>query len=154
MPCHVSMAADSQPLIINIKRMSLDTALRIAQAAIKECRKQGVQVGVTVLDRGGNAQAVLRDVLAPDITLEISRQKAYTAMSFNSETSKLTNRFTAPFSVGKVNGLVMSAGGVPIHMGGTLLGGVGVSGAPSGTTDEKCAKAGVEEVSGDLELAE
>jgi uncharacterized protein GlcG (DUF336 family) len=150
----VVSAAEDQPLLINIKRMSMETALRIAQAAIKECRKQGVQVAVTVIDRGGHAQAVLRDVLAPDVTLTISKQKAYTAMAFNATTSSLEGRFKSPFSVGKVEGLVMSPGGVPIQVGGTLLGGVGVSGAPSGEVDEKCAKAGVDDVAGDLELAE
>jgi uncharacterized protein GlcG (DUF336 family) len=149
-----SQAADDQPLLVNIKRMSMETALRIAQGAIKECRKQGVQIAVTVVDRGGHAQAVLRDVLAPDITLTISKQKAHTAMAFNSATSSLEGRFKSPFSVGKVEGLVMSAGGVPIQVGGSIIGGVGVSGAPSGETDEKCARAGVEEVKGDLELAE
>lgn len=148
------IAADDQPLMINIKKMSMETALNIAQAAIKACRKQGVQVAVTVIDRGGHAQAVLRDVLAPDITLTISKQKAYTAMAFNSTTSSLEGRFKSPFSVAKVDGLIMSAGGVPIQVGGTLLGGVGVSGAPSGKVDESCAKAGIDAVAGDLELAE
>ncbi len=150
----VSFAAEEQPLLVNIKRMSMETAQRIAVAAIKQCRKEGVQIAVTVVDRGGHAQAVLRDVLAPDVTLKISKQKAYTAMAFNSATSSLEGRFKSPFSVGKVQGLVMSAGGVPIQVGGSIVGGVGVSGAPSGETDEKCARAGVEEVSGDLELAE
>lgn len=148
------VAADDQPLMINIKKMSMETALNIAQAAIKSCRKQGVQVAVTVVDRGGHAQAVLRDVLAPDITLTISKQKAYTAMAFNSNTSSLEGRFKSPFSVAKVDGLIMSAGGMPIQVGGTLLGGVGVSGAPSGAVDESCAKAGIDAVAGDLELAE
>lgn len=146
-------SAEEQPMLVNIKRLSMETALEIAKAAIAQCREEGVQVAVTVLDRGGHPQAVLRDVLAPDLTLTISRQKAYTAMSFNSATSAMENRFETPFSVGKVEGLVFSAGGVPINAGGTILGGVGVSGAPSGQTDEKCARAGVEAVLADLEMA-
>lgn len=145
--------ADEQPLLVDIKRLSMETALRIAQATIDACRKEGVQIAVTVMDRGGHPQVVLRDVLAPDLTLTISRQKAYTAMSFNAATSSMESRFTAPFSVGKVEGLVFSAGGVPINAGGTILGGVGVSGAPSGVTDEKCAQAGVDVVMADLEMA-
>jgi uncharacterized protein GlcG (DUF336 family) len=47
----------------------------------------------------------------------------------------------------------MSAGGVPIQVGGALLGGVGVSGAPSGETDQACAQAGVEAVQVDLEMS-
>jgi uncharacterized protein GlcG (DUF336 family) len=144
--------AEEQPLTVSIKRLSLETATRIAQAAIKECRKQGVQITVTVIDRGGHAQVVLRDVLAMDITLPISKQKAHTAMAFNTPLSQMEGRFKGSYQVPKIDGLVVSAGGVPINIGGTILGGVGVSGAPSGEIDEECANAGVEAVRDDLEL--
>ena len=147
-----AVQAADQPLTVDIKRLSLDTALRIAQATIEQCRKEGVQIAVTVVDRGGHPQVVLRDVLATDITLPISQQKAHTAMAFNSPTSQLEDRFTKPFAVAKMDGLLMSAGGLPINIGGNILGGVGVSGAPSGLTDEKCAQAGIDAVSADLEM--
>lgn len=142
-----------EPVVVPIKRMGMEIAQQIAQAAIEQCRKEGVQVAVTVVDRGGHPQVVLRDVLAMDLTLTISRQKAYSALSFNSATSALEERFTTPFAVPKIDGLVVSAGGLPITAGGTILGGVGVSGAPSGETDEKCAQAGIDAVSADLEMA-
>ncbi len=148
----VSAAQAEDPPVVSIKRLSMEMALQIAQGAIEQCRKEGVQVAVTVVDRGGHPQAVLRDVLAMDLTLNISRQKAYTAMSFNTPTSALEERFTTPFSVPKIDGLVVSAGGLPISAGGTILGGVGVSGAPSGETDEKCAKAGIDAVIAELEM--
>ena len=144
--------ASDQPLTVNIKRLSMETALRIAQAAIAQCRKEGVQIAVTVVDRGGHEQVVLRDVLAMDITLPISKQKAHTAMAFNTPLSQLESRFTKPFMVAKLDGLIVSAGGLPINIGGNILGGVGVSGAPSGLTDEKCAKAGIDAVAADLEM--
>lgn len=146
------VAAADQPMTVNIKRLSMETALRIAQGAIEQCRKEGVQIAVTVVDRGGHPQVVLRDVLAMDITLPISQQKAHTAMAFNTPLSQLEGRFTKPFQVPKLDGLVVSAGGLPINIGGNILGGVGVSGAPSGETDEKCAKAGIDAVSADLEM--
>jgi uncharacterized protein GlcG (DUF336 family) len=149
----IQAAEGGQPVLVDIKRMSLDTALKLAQAAIQTCRKEGVQVAVTVVDRGGHAQVVLRDVLAQDLTLVISKQKAYTAMTFNSVTSTMVGRFKDPFSIGKIDGIVISAGGVPINAGGNIIGGVGVSGAPSGETDEKCAKAGLAAVLDDLEMA-
>ena len=145
--------AEEPPLTINIKRLSLETAMRIGQAAIAECRKQGVQIAVTVVDRGGHPQVMLRDVLAMDITVEISKKKAHTAMAFNSATSALVNRFKTPYSVPKIDSLIVSAGGVPINIGGNIMGGVGVSGAPDGKVDESCAKAGLEAVKDDLELA-
>lgn len=144
--------AEESP-IIPIKRLSMETAQRIAQAAVLACREEGVQVAATVVDRGGHPQAVLRDVLAMDLTLTISQQKAYTALSFNSSTSALEGRFEGAYGVPKIDGLVVSAGGLPITAGGTILGGVGVSGAPSGETDEKCAQAGIDAVSDDLEMA-
>ena len=147
-----SQAAEQQPLLVEIKRMSLDTALRMGKAAIDACRKAGVQVAVTVVDRGGHPQVVLRDVLAQDLTLTISKQKAYTAMTFNMTTSKMKGRFTDPFSIGKVEGIVISAGGIPVTAGGTIIGGIGVSGAPSGKTDEQCAQAGIDAIIDDLEM--
>jgi uncharacterized protein GlcG (DUF336 family) len=141
-----------QPVLIAIKRMSLDTALKAARAAIDACRKEGVQVTVTVLDRGGHAQVVLRDVLAPDLALAVSRAKAYAAVSFVLPTSQLEDRFTTPFGPPAVGGLVTGPGAVPIQAGGELVGAIGVSGAPSGHTDERCARAAVEAILEDLEL--
>jgi len=140
------------PLTVDIKRMSLETALRIGQAAIDKCRKEGVQVTVTVVDRGGHAQVVLRDTLSMDISIAISRKKAYTAMEFNAPTSELVTRFPGAYSVPKLDELLMSPGGIPINVGGNIIGGIGVSGAPSGVTDEACAQAGLAAVRDDLEM--
>lgn len=145
-----AVPADDQPLTVNLPRLSMETALRVAQATVEACRKEGVQVAATVVDRGGHPQVVLRDVLAPDLTLTISRQKAYTAVSFNTATSGLADRAGSPLAY--TDGLAMFAGGVPIQAAGVLVGAVGVSGAPSGETDEKCASAGVAAVQDDLDL--
>ncbi len=144
--------ADEEALTIPVKRLKLETALKIAQAAIAQCRKEGVQIAVTVVDRGGHAQVVLRDVLAMDITLPVSKQKAHTAMAFNTPLSELQKRFTGSYGVAKLDGLMVSAGGIPINIAGSILGGIGVSGAPSGITDEKCAIAGLDAVRDDLEM--
>ena len=145
-------AKAEHPVLVNIKRMSFDTALRIGKAAIDKCRKEGVQVTVTVIDRGGDAQVVLRDTLSMDISIPISHKKAYTAMEFNAPTSELENRFPGAYSVPKLDELLMSAGGIPINIGGNIIGGIGVSGAPSGLTDEACAQAGLAAVREDLEM--
>lgn len=149
-PFAAARAAD-QPLLVRTPQLSMDTALAIARATIQACRAKGVSVAATVIDRGGNAQVVLRDTLAARLTLEVSRQKAYAALSFNSPTSALGERADTP--LGRIPGLLMSAGGLPVHAGGQLLGAVGVSGAPSGATDEACAKAGLAAVQDELDLA-
>ncbi len=144
-------AEEDEAMVISVKRLTMETALTIAQESVKACRAKGIQVGVTVVDRSGNTQVVLRDVLAPDITVPVSYQKAYTAVSFSAATSALKRQ--ANSSLAHVENMFFGAGGLLIQAGGQILGGVGVSGAPGGDTDEECAKAGIKAVSDDLEMS-
>lgn len=144
-----SLAAAEAPLI-NLKRLSLDAALKIAQGAVLACRAKGIQVGVTVVDRDGTPQVMLRDTVAPPITETISKMKAVTAVNFSVATSALAQRADTP--IGRVPGLAMSPGGIPIEVGGAIVGGVGVSGAPDGKTDEECAVLGAKPMIEEIEL--
>jgi uncharacterized protein GlcG (DUF336 family) len=144
-------AAAEDVAMVSLKRLTLDMAVKVAQGAIAACREKGIQIGVTVVDRDGTVQVTLRDTIAAPITVPISKMKAFTAVNFNAATSALGSRADSP--IGRIDGLVMSAGGVPIQVGGSLVAGVGVSGAPAGETDEECAQAGVDAVMEDLELA-
>ncbi len=145
-----AMAEDDQ-LSVPVYRLTLDAANSVAQAAIDECRKQGIQAGVTVVDRNGIVQVALRDTLAPQITLPISKGKALAAVNFGVSTADLADRANTP--IGRVPGLVMSQGGLLIQAAGNNFGAVGVSGAPSGATDEECAQAGVNAIQDDLEMS-
>jgi uncharacterized protein GlcG (DUF336 family) len=149
--CASAPVAAGDALVVSVKRLSLDTAVKLAQASIAACREKGVQIGVTVVDRDGTVQVQLRDTIAAPITGPISKMKAFTAANFNAATSAMTARADTP--IGRIDGLVMSAGGLPIQVGGALIGAVGVAGNPEGATDEACAKAGLDKVSEDLELA-
>ncbi len=144
--------ADDNSLYLPIKRMTMETANAIAMAAVLECRKQGVQATATVVDKNGIVQAVVRDTLAPPVSITVSRSKAYTSANFSIATSGLERQ--ASSALANVPGLMMGAGGVLVEAGGTIYGAVGVSGAPSGVTDEECAKAGIAAVIDDLEMAE
>jgi uncharacterized protein GlcG (DUF336 family) len=146
----ISPAMAEEEMVVNIKRLSMETTQAMAAAAIEACRKEGINVGVTVVDRNGIPQVMLRDTLAAHLTIEISKRKAYTAANFNAATSTLEDR--ADTAVGRFDDLIMSAGGVPINVGGFIYGGIGVSGAPSGETDEMCAQAGLDAVAEDLEM--
>lgn len=153
--CGLSMPLASsaeEAMTVQVKRLSLSTATAMAQSAVKACEQEGIQIGVTVVDRNGIPQVVLRNTVAPPITLPISRGKAYAAVMFNVSTSQLADRANTP--IGRVPGVVMSPGAVPVQVGGSLFGAIGVSGAPSGETDEMCAQAGLDAVIDDLEMAE
>jgi len=145
-------ADDDEALTLSIKRLSSEAALTIAQAAMLECRKQGYQATATVVDKNGIIQAVVRDTLAPPVSINISKAKAYTAVNFSADTSSMESRQNS--AVGQSDGVLMSAGGVVINVAGTIYGAVGVSGAPSGMTDEACAKAGVRAIAEELEMAD
>jgi uncharacterized protein GlcG (DUF336 family) len=142
--------AEDEVSMVSTKRMSMPTALMIARATVDACTELGIQVGVTVVDREGIIQVTLRDTIAAQITVPISHRKAYTAANFNSPTSALDDRANSP--IGRAPMILMSAGGLPIEVGGSLVGAVGVSGAPSGETDEQCAQAGIDAVIDDLEM--
>ncbi len=147
------LLAQADPVVVKIPRLTLEAAEKIALATVAACRKEGIQIGVTVVDRSGDAMVVLRDTLAPRVTLEVSRQKAFTAVNFNAPLSTLEDRFTKPFSVGKIDGLVFSAGGIPIEAAGNIVGAVGVSGAATGEQDEACAREGIKSIAFELETA-
>jgi uncharacterized protein GlcG (DUF336 family) len=151
--CAPLLAQAETPMLIKIPRLTLEASERVAQAAVAACRKQGIQIGVTVVDRSGDAMVFMRDTLAPRVTIEISRQKAYTAVNFNAPLSAMEDRFTKPFAVGKVDGLVFSAGAIPIEAAGNIVGAVGVSGAATGEQDEACAREGLKAIAFDLDMA-
>lgn len=143
-------AASQTAAPLAVRDMSMGLANAIALGVIEQCRKDGFQVSATVVNRAGQVMAVLRDDMAGPHTLDSSRRKAYSAASFKTTTTVLGERVsaapTAPGSVKDINDIVVLAGGVPITVGGAVIGAVGVGGAPTGTADEVCAKAGIAKV--------
>ena len=142
-----AMAGDDA--LVTYKSLSLDVALEAAQAALKKCRDNGFQVVGVVVDRFGQPQVLLRDRYAGLPAADIAIAKAYTALSFRSSTTDLAKSVrSGQFSpeLARMPRLAMLAGGLVIETGGTLLGGIGVSGAPGGDKDEECARAGLDAV--------
>lgn len=130
-----------------------ETALTAAQAALKFCRNAGWQVTVVVVDRSAMPVAVLRDRYAGFHTIDAGIGKARTAVSFKSPTGQLAERTQAgkPESgIRGIPGIVMVGGGLPIEATGSLVGGIGVSGAPGGENDERCAEAGIKAIEDQL----
>ena len=139
----------------SIKLLTPETALKAAQAALKKCRDNGFQATVAVVDRMGVAQVLLRDRFAGPHTVDMARAKAWTAVSFRTNTTALAEATQAgrPQSgIRQLPGVAAVGGGLMIEAGGGLLGGIGVSGAPGGKEDDACAAAGVAAIRDDLEF--
>jgi uncharacterized protein GlcG (DUF336 family) len=134
---------------VTYKSLSPEVALEAAQAALKQCRSDGFQVAVAVVDRFGQPQVMLRDRYAGLPAAETATSKAYTALSFHAATSDLARSIksgTMDSGLARLPHVAMLAGGLVIEAAGTLLGGIGVSGAPGGDKDEACAKAGLDAI--------
>ncbi len=143
-----AMAADDEALV-SFKVMTPETAMELAQATLADCRKRGFQVAVAVVDRFGVMQVMLRDRFAGPHTPETARRKAWTAVSFRTDTTSMvavTKAGEPQAGVRHVPNALMIGGGLPVEAGGSMVGAIGVSGAPGGELDDACALAGIEAV--------
>ena len=138
-----------------VKTLTPETALKAAQAALKSCRERGFQATVAVVDRMGVVQVLLRDRFAGPHTTDMATAKAYTAVSFRTNTTALAEA-TQPgrpaSGIRNRPGFAAVGGGLMIEAGGSLLGAIGVSGAPGGREDDACAAAGIAAIREDIEL--
>ncbi|HYD61616.1 MAG TPA: heme-binding protein [Noviherbaspirillum sp.] len=138
-----------------IKLMTPETALKAALAGLKKCRDAGYQVAVAVVDRTGQTQVVLRDRFAGMHTPDAAVSKAWTAVSFKSNTTQFaeaTQSGKAASGIRHIPNVLAIGGGMMIEAGGSLYGAIGISGAPSGEADDMCARAGIAAVTEDLEM--
>jgi len=149
------LAAAAEPATYAVRQLTTESALKAAQAALASCRASGYQVSVAVVDRQGLLQAQLRDRFAGPHTIEVSLDKAWTAASTRTSTAEV-QRITRPgeplAALRNVPRITALGGGIPIEAAGSLLGAIGVSGAPGGEADEACAKAGIAAIADDLEF--
>lgn len=147
-----AFAADAT---FTVKVLTPQTALKAAQAALAGCRAGGYQVTVAIVDRMGVVQVLLRDRFAGPHTVEMASAKAYTAVSFRTNTTELAE-MTQPgrpqSGIRNRPGVAAVGGGLMIEAGGSLLGAIGVSGAPGAREDDACAAAGIAAIRDELEL--
>lgn len=148
-------AVCAQEAVFQTKSLTPETALVAAKAAMEACRKQGYQVAVAVVDRGGLAQVMLRDRFAGAHTVEVASNKAWTAASFRTSTAAIAVETQAGKPMSGLRNLpkfLAAGGGLTIEAGGTLLGAIGVSGSPGGEADAACAAAGIKTISDAIEF--
>jgi uncharacterized protein GlcG (DUF336 family) len=145
-------AAPAQAQLLNHKDLSLATALTIAQTALDKCTSEGYGCSVVVVDRAGETIVALKGDTASPHTMENARRKAYTAMTFKIPTTEYAKRYADnnPVVHQQVTlpNIIAIPGGLPIKVGGEVVGGAGVSGTPG--VDEPCVQAGLDKVADQL----
>lgn len=147
--------AHAQDATVTYKSLSPELALDVARATLADCQKKGFQVAVSVTDRFGNPLVMLRDRFAGPHTPPTAQGKAWTAATFRTSTTEL-NAISQPgmmqAGLRQLPNAVIIGGGVVVEASGSLIGAVGVSGAPGGDADDACAKAGVAAIKDKLDF--
>ena len=139
---------------VDFRALKPSVNLNMAQAALENCREAGFQIGVMVTDRFGIPQVFLRDQYAGVHVFEMTHRKAWTAVTFRTATGELSELTAAGTELAGLRNLskaMMVGGGLPVLDGeGSLVAGIGVSGAPGGDQDENCAAAGIAAIEDEL----
>jgi uncharacterized protein GlcG (DUF336 family) len=120
------------------------------QASLDACNKDGYRVSVSIVDRAGVLRAMARADGAGPHTVDSSRKKAYTTASLRrptTELAELINKVPTLQALREMNDQVLIlGGGLPIEIGGEIVGGIGVGGAPGAHLDDACAQAGLDAI--------
>lgn len=137
------------------KTLTLEGARTVIEGAKEYARKNSAPGGViAVVDDGGNLIALERLDGTFTAGANISIGKAKTAVMFK----RPTKVFEEIIKNGRTSMVALPdftplQGGVPIVVGGQIVGGVGVSGAASAQQDEELAIAGAESLTGSRSAA-
>ena len=122
--------------------ITLEQAKTAIAAAGAESKKNGWNHVYAVVDGGGNLIAFEKADLAGNASIGIAQAKAKMAATYRVPTKVYQDRLTAgeTFVLG-LPGAIPAAGGIPIVVGGKLIGAIGVSGAAP-LQDNQSAQAG------------
>jgi uncharacterized protein GlcG (DUF336 family) len=131
------------------KLLPLALAQEAAFAAVSSCAANGFRESVAVVDADGVVRVTMRGDGAGAHTLNSAFRKAYTAATFGRPTSAWADAITKNPDVGAmqhIDNILMAGGGLPIRVGGELIGSIGAAGAPGFDKDEACAQAGIDKI--------
>lgn len=130
-----------------IRSITAAAAAKAAEAALARGTERGAAVVAAVVDHGGHLLALLRADGAFTASLDMAREKAWTAATFGMSTDRLCTLVggheVLRDGIARRPGVILFGGGAPILEDGHLIGAIGVSGG-SEDDDRACAEAGIE----------
>ena len=125
--------------------ISAEAAKKAIAAAEAKAREIGAPMVIAVVDESGVLKAFSRMDGAPQLSVDIAQDKAYTAIAFGIPTHAWFDfiKDDPPLLHGitKTPRLVVFGGGYPLKEGDATIGGIGVSGGHY-TQDMQVAEAG------------
>lgn len=123
--------------------VTITQAKKIAAGVIAECQKNSWNVAVAIVDTHGGLVYFERMEDTQTASLDIAIMKAKAAATYRRPTRVFADVIakSGP-AIMTLPGAIASPGGVPIFVGGKVIGAAGVSGV-TGDQDEQCSKAGI-----------
>lgn len=148
-----SMAANTAMIQEVLKRMgiqgriTLDSAKRLIEKIEQEALRRNKPSVIAVCTPDGNPVAVHVMDGSFLVSFEVALKKAYTSVAVKMSTMELS-RLTQPgqtfYGLGKMSdNIVIFGGGVPLKVGDTIIGGLGISGG-TGEEDNSLAEYGLQ----------
>lgn len=128
-------------------KITLESAKRLIEKIEKEAARQGKKAVIAVCGPDGNPIAVHVMDGAFLVSFDVAMKKAYTSVAVKMSTKELSV-LAQPgqtfYGVDKMDGgkIVIFGGGVPLKVGDTIIGGLGVSGG-TGEEDHALAEYGL-----------
>src|SRR5215472_1133228 len=126
--------------------ISIEQAKKAMAGAEAEARKNNWGMVIAIVDSGGNLVMLERLDGTQFVSIEIAQQKAHTAVAFKRPT-KVFQDLIAQGGVNlrllKLGSASVLEGGVPVIVGGAIIGAIGVSGGTS-QQDAQVAQAGAD----------
>ena len=132
------------------RAVTAELAAKLVEGAVAKAKSLGVPQVVAILDESGLLKAFCRMDGAPLISIEVSQNKAYTAL-LGAPSQDFFNRIkdnpALLAGVPHIPRIAVFGGGLPIKIDGVVVGGIGVSGG-SVDQDIECAQAGLDAIPG------
>ena len=123
---------------IDTKALTHQGALTMLAASAAEAETIGQPQCIVIVDASGELIAELRMTGAKYLSRKSARAKARTAASINAPSANIPEGFGELLTSATQNEVTRLPGGLPIRMGGVLIGGIGIG---SGTGDQDIAVA-------------
>ena len=142
-------AATSRADTLPTHRIPAALAAEAASETVASCARQGYRETAYVLDADGTTIVALRGDGAGIHTLDSAHDKAYTSVSFKSDTIALAERAKGEDSIAplaKLPHVMFFGGGIVIKLGDEVIGSIGAAGAPGAKLDDACAHAGLDKI--------
>jgi uncharacterized protein GlcG (DUF336 family) len=133
-------------LVTGQQSLTYEGARRALDTAVAEARRLGVAVCIAVADHAGHLLAFARMSGAPLLSMKLAQDKAWTVTAFNGVPTHewfgmIEDEPPLLHGIVHTDRLIVFGGGVPVRVGGELVGAVGVSGG-SAEQDRAIAEAG------------